>query len=84
MSEKITHDEWIVATPPFFWLSTNSFVNRPPIVLEMVEKWLIANTSSWWWRDGITFIFSSKEDRVTFKFWLLSGVFDTDDYGDIE
>lgn len=79
---KLTYKEWNKITPPIYWLQTNLLKDKQVVFYEIVEKWLNNNILNWWYRDGDVFVFANKEDRFTFKFWILSGVFE-EEYGEI-
>ena len=79
---KLSYEEWVKITPPFYWLRTNVLKNKEAIFADMISKWLDDNISSWWYNDGDIFVFATQEDRATFKFWILSDAFSYD-YGDI-
>ncbi len=82
MPNRLSMDLWLEKKPPFYWIKVESVPTKSTVYVQIIEKWLDENTSGWWYRDGSMFVFGVLEDRATFKFWLLSGVFD-DDYGEV-
>jgi len=51
---------------------------------DIVDKWIDENISGdWWYTDGLTYVFSTKEDSVLFALHYKSGLFSADN-GNLE
>lgn len=80
---RLSHEQWLEITPPFFWIKTDFLQGKDEIYRQMVYKWLDESISGWWYNSGEVYVFSTAEDRAAFKLWMLTDAF-SNTYGDID
>lgn len=76
MGKRLTPDEWSKAKAPFYFIKMTK--TQDALILQMVVKFLEANTKGWFYDYGSTFIFELEEDQTMFSFWMKSRPFDAD------
>jgi hypothetical protein len=82
MSKQLNRKQFMEAKPPVFWvrISTSTWSDlHEKAVLEFLKQ----RCSGWWYRDGDTFCFGYKGDRVLFALWVKGNEL-AESYGQID
>lgn len=83
MGTLLSHDKWLEAKTPMYWIKVSSIKDWDNVILDLADKWAVTHLSGWFYRSSEYWVFEKQEDLVTFKFFILNNKF-SEDTGKIE
>lgn len=72
----LTKDEWAAQRPPIYWVTVEDWMDRTPLIRNVITKWIDEYLDGWCYRNYKDFAFGLEKDRTIFLMFYKSKVWD--------